>query len=189
MRKSVRGVIAVLSAAAVAACASTGPRKPLQPPAGPAAHGTVSGEVVQDDAQERYAAEPGVTYDQPAALPDNPLPAYPPALLSQALPPQVVTVTLQVDTDGRVTAAMPQDAADPAQAPFQASVHSAVLQWKFFPLVRVRPGGTPTVVTVGDTSTTYPGQATRLPFSQTYRFVFSQIGGKPQVDATSAPAR
>ena len=134
----------------------------------------------------RNAAEPGVSYDQPVALPGNPLPVYPPALLSQALPPLAVTVTLHVDADGRVTAALPLEAADAAQAPFQASVRSAVLQWKFFPLVRVRPGGAPTVITSGDTATTYPGQATRLPFSQTYRFVFSQVGGKPQVDATGS---
>ena len=190
MHSSVRCAIAVLSAAAIAACAPTRSHAPVRPTIEPAAHGAVSGEVVDADAQDRYAAEPGVSYDQPVALPDNPEPVYPPALLSQALPPQAVTVTLRVDADGRVTDVLPREAADAAQASFQASVRSAVLQWKFFPLVRVRPGGTPTVVTVGETSTTYPGQATRLPFSQTYRFVFSQAGGKPQVDATgSDPVR
>lgn len=190
MPTSVRGVIAVLSAAAIAACAPTRSREPLRPAVEPAAHGAVSGEVVDAAGQDRYAAEPGVSYDQPVALPDNPVPAYPPALLSQALPPQAVTVILRVDADGRVMDVLPREAADAAQAPFQASVRSAVLQWKFFPLVRVRPGGMSTVVTVGETSTTYPGQATRLPFSQTYRFVFSQVGGKPRVDATgSDPVR
>ncbi|MBN8740377.1 MAG: hypothetical protein BGP24_01510 [Lysobacterales bacterium 69-70] len=177
---------ALTSAFALTACTPTASHERVRPPAAPAAHGVVSGEVVQAGAQPRYTVEPGVSYDQPVALPDNPAPVYPPALLVRALPPVSVTVNLRVDADGRVSDLAPLAAADPAPAPFQASVRDAVLQWKFFPLVRIGPGGAPTVVTVGDVATTYPGQVTRLPFSQTYRFVFSQVGGKPQVDAAGS---
>ena len=41
---------------------------------------------------------------QPVALPDNPAPVYPPALLVRALPPVSVTVNLRVDADGRIFA-------------------------------------------------------------------------------------
>ncbi len=183
MRKLIRTAAALTSAIAATACAPTPSHERVRPSA-EASRGAVSGEIVQADAQQRYAVEPGVSYDQPVALPDNPEPVYPPALLAQALPPVSVTVAVRVDADGRVTGVAPNDAAEAAPAPFLTSVRDAVLQWKFFPLVRIGPGGAPTVVTVGDIATTYPGRATRLPFSQTYRFVFSQVGGKPQVDAT-----
>ncbi|WP_257386142.1 energy transducer TonB [Tahibacter caeni] len=190
MRTFVPAAAALAAAVTAAGCAPSPSRKPAQPPAASVSRGVVSDEILEAGAKERYAAEAGVSYDPPVALPDNPEPVYPPALLDRTLPPQSVTVALHVDADGRVVDVTPQATADPVPAPFLASVRSAVLQWKFFPLVRVRAGTGPGTVTIGDVTTTYPGQATRLPFSQTYRFVFSRVGGSPQVSASgSDPVR
>lgn len=171
----VAGLVLVLSA-----CASTPPRPPAALSA--ANHGDVSSEEVAVDAQERYAPEPGVTYDQPVAFPDNPTPIYPPSLLPRALAPVVVTVTIVVSGEGTVSDVVPADPVEGADAAlFVDSVRAALTQWKFFPLVKVVKGGPKTVVTVGDVETTYDGQARRMPFSQRYRFTFSQASGVPSV--------
>jgi len=144
--------------------------------------GDVSGEEVEVGVQERYTPEPGVTYDQPVAFPDNPRPVYPPSLLPRALAPVVVTVKIIVNAEGLVSDVVPTDPVEGADtALFVDSVRAALMLWKFFPLVKVVKGGPKTVVTVGDVETTYDGQASRMPFSRTYRFTFSQVSGVPSV--------
>lgn len=172
---------------ALSACTSAPVREPVAAPVKAANHGDVSGELVEAEAQERYTLEPGVTYDQPAAFPDNPKPVYPASLLPKALAPVVVTVKIVVSGEGSVSEVVPVDLAAGADgALFFESVRTALLQWKFFPLVKVVKGGPKTVVAVGDVSTTYDGKASRLPFSQAYKFTFSQVSGVPSVGESSS---
>lgn len=171
--------IAVLAGLLLSACTTSRVR---QDAVEPVRHGDVDGELVEAEARERYPIEQGVSYDQPMAFDDNPNPAYPPSLLPRALAPVVVTVRIVVDGEGSVSEVIPVQPLDDAEyALFLASVRTAVSRWKFFPLVRVLKGGARTVITVGDLSTTYNGEATRLPFSQRYRFTFSQDAGVPSV--------
>jgi hypothetical protein len=172
----------------LAGCSSLTPRE-ARPQA--TSRGSVSDEVVASAPEGRYEPEQNTSYEQPAPYPDNPPPNYPAALLSQKLPPTVVTVRLVVGADGVVAEVVPiEPVTGLAEGQFYESVHAAVVQWKFLPLVRVIHGKPSTVIAVGDMSTTYDGQATALPFSQTYRFTFSQLAGVPTVDAAkSAPAR
>lgn len=168
-------------ALALAACTSAPSRQHTAHTAA-ANQGAVHGELVEAKAQDRYALEQGVSYEQPAAFPDNPKPVYPPSLLPKALPPVTVSVQILVSAEGTVSEVRPAEPATGVdEALFFDSVRTALLQWKFFPLVKVMEGGPSTVLTVGDVSTTYDGQASRLPFSQTYRFVFSQVAGVPSV--------
>lgn len=168
-------------ALALAACTSA-PSRQHRVHTGVANQGAVRGELIEAKAQDRYALEQGVSYEQPAAFPDNPKPIYPPSLLPKALPPVTVSVQIIVNAEGAVSEVRSVERATGADdALFFNSVRTALLQWKFFPLVKVVEGGPDTVITVGDVSTTYQGQASRLPFSQTYRFVFSQVAGVPSV--------
>jgi hypothetical protein len=155
------------------------------------AHGRVSGEVLAPAPDGQYELEQNTAYEQPTPYPDNPPPAYPVSLLSRQLPPTVVTVRLVVGADGRVAEVVPIEPVTRAiDAQLYESVRAAVAQWIFLPLVRVVHGKPSTVVTIGDMSTTYDGQATALPFSQTYRFTFSRVAGVPTVDAAkSTPVR
>lgn len=154
-----------------------------------ARHGDVSGELVEAGEQERYALEHGVSYDQPTAYGDNPDPEYPAALLPKALAPVVVTIRIVVDGEGSVIDIDPIHPAEGADyALFLDSVRAAVSRWKFFPLVRVANDGRKSVVTAGGLSTTYNGTATRLPFTQHYRFTFSQVSGIPNVVGSGSRA-
>lgn len=171
--------IVVLVGLLLSACVTSRVRQDV---ADPVRHGDVDGELVEAEARERYPIEQGVSYDQPMAFDDNPDPVYPPSLLPRALAPVVVAVRLVVDGEGSVSEVIPVQPMDDAEYTlFLASVRTAVSRWRFFPLVRVVKGGQKTVITVGDLSTTYNGTATRLPFTQQYRFTFSQIAGVPSV--------
>lgn len=152
---------------------------PTRAPAAPTATGHVDAAVLQAPAADRYAAADGVSYEQPAAFPDNALPDYPPALLAQRLPPQRVAVRIVVDAAGRVVAANRLDAQEQDPAFFQA-VSDAVMQWRFFPLVEIRRGE-PASLSIGDVTTRYSGQPKALPFHQDYAFRFVQQDGQPSV--------
>jgi hypothetical protein len=145
--------------------------------------GQVSGTPIEASDTERYEPQPGVHYDLPGPLQDNPEPTYPPAMLTQRLPTATVRVRLMVNDKGRVYDVQALGQLREAEQPYFAAVESAVSKWQFFPLVKVTDGPGNTVVTIGETSTSYAGIATKLPFHQDYAFSFEQVGGKGVVNA------
>ncbi len=88
-----------------------------------------------------------------------------------------------VNDEGRVYDVQALGQLQEAEQPYFAAVQSAVANWQFFPLVKVTDGPGNTVVTVGETSTSYAGIATKLPFHQDYAFSFEQVRGKGVVKA------
>ena len=113
----------------------------------------------------------------------NPMPAYPPALLSQSLSPQTVCVHVGVDRDGGVLssapAVVPPDcpaASDPA---FVEAVRRAVAGWRYDPALRCV---FPDAKTKDDTTGSCGGY-TEVPeaVTLTYRFVFEQKDGRGSV--------
>jgi len=149
--------------------------------------GQVTGGLIAAPLSERYIAEKGAYYEQPIGSPDNALPAYPPDLLSQRLPPVSVQVRVVVDNLGKVTSITSSEQPNPGQLPFVESVRSALQGWKFTQLVKVIPGDDYTALPDGDGSQfLYPGKATALPFHQDYRFIFSQKDGKANVTTRTA---
>lgn len=165
------------------ACATLPPPRPAPLP--DSTTGQVDAAVLEAPAADRYAATDGVSYEQPVAFPDNALPAYPPPLLAQRLPPQRVSVRVVVDAAGQVAGVSRLDTAgeDPASEDpaFFLAVSAAVRQWRFFPLVEIRKGE-PASLSVGEVTTRYPGQPRALPFHQDYVFRFVQHDGRPAVE-------
>lgn len=180
MRYSYRSIL-LLFCAALAACRTT-----IDRPASPShAQGSVAGERVDESGADRYAIRPGERYEQPLAHIDNQPPVYPAALLSLALPPQFVTARLAVDDDGHVIDVTPVDlSATPEYNAMFASVRDAVRQWRFFPLVKIAAGPGKTTLRTFDVETTYDGKATPLPFSEVYKFTFTQVAGIGSVDSS-----
>jgi hypothetical protein len=158
-----------------------------QHPSDPKLSGEVTAGMIEPPASERYVAEAGARYEQPLASPDNPLPVYPPELLSKRLPPFSVRVRVVVDAMGQVTSVVATEQSDPGQLPFVESIRSAIQGWRFTQLVKVTPGPVSTMlVDAFGSQTMYPGKATALPFHQDYRFIFSQTEGKANVTVRSA---
>ncbi|HVJ62163.1 MAG TPA: hypothetical protein VM555_05560 [Tahibacter sp.] len=182
--RSYRFAVSLVFCAALAACATTIDRPASSSPSSHA-QGSVAGERVDESGADRYAVQPGERYEQPLAHIDNSPPVYPAALLPLALPPRFVTARLAVDANGRVTEASPVDlAATPGNEAMFASVRDAVLQWRFFPLVKIVAGPGKTTLRTFDVETTYDGKATPLPFSEVYKFTFTQAAGVGSVDSS-----
>ena len=159
-------VVLVALVGLLSGCSSTAER--TLPSAGYAADGAVSGEIVDMPSSGRYQVLPGSSYSQPMALQDNRTPEYPHALLDRRLPPVSVVVRLIVGGDGAVEDARILDA-DDAEPAFAQAVVAAVSGWTFVPLRRIT--GT---------------QSEPLPFSQEYRFTFSQHNGRAVVAGGTA---
>jgi len=144
--------------------------------------GEVTGGVVEPPASERYKADPDAQYEQPLASPDNPLPIYPPHLLSKRLPPISMQIRVVVDDMGQVTSVIAPEQTDAGQLPFVESIRSTVQGWKFTQLIKIIPGpGSTTLFDAMGNRSEYPGKAIALPFHQDYRFVFSQSEGKANI--------
>jgi len=99
-------------------------------------------------------------------------------MLAQQSGITTIRVRLMVNDEGHVYEVQALDRVEEANLPYLAAVQSAALNWRFFPLVKVTDGPGNTVVTVGETSTSYAGQAAKLPFHQDYAFSFEQVNGK-----------
>ena len=140
--------------------------------------GQVSAASLDALPSDRYEVQPGVHYDLPLPLPDNPEPTYPSAMLTQHIPIATIRVRLTVNDEGHVYDVQALDHVEETKLPYLAAVRSAVLNWQYFPLVKVTEGPGNTVVTVGETSTNYAGQAVKLPFHQDYAFSFEQLNGR-----------
>lgn len=133
---------------------------------------------------ERYDHSANVKYLQAIAYAENPMPAYPPELLVHRLPPIVVAARLIVGVNGAVSRVDSLDATMTAEhARLFDTVRETCLRWRFTPLMRLDLAAGSTTVIEGETTTTYPGRPTALPFHLDYAFNFSQQGGRPQVEA------
>ena len=134
------------------------------------------------------------TFFLPLPAAGNALPGYPPSLLAQRLPPQVVCLEIGVGADGEVMTASP--IADAAQCPVEAAglraaadprfldaARDAVLGWRFDAAFRCE----------------YPNNAARLrqdcsggretpqAVSLAYRFIFEQRDGRGSVRLSGDP--
>ena len=164
----------------LAGCASTQP----------AADVTRSGQVGVRDvtaaapADARLTLAGNETYQAPLPARDNALPAYPAALLPQALPPRAVCVQVGIGEDGRVigtapvagSADCPELAAD-ARLFFDAA-SAATTAWRFEPAFRCVFDRVPEPnESCGTDGTREVPQAVSL----VYRFVFEQVDGRGTV--------
>ena len=145
--------------------------------------GEVKGRIVTAESAEAYPQpERGESYFGPFEFDDNAPPQYPAALLARQLPPSTVRVRLVVDEGGRVTRCLPSGAATDFPEFFTA-VQTAVLTWRFDPLVKMEGGSGRTTISYHGVSRHFQGKAYALPFSQDYEFTFTQRDGKGTVSA------
>lgn len=170
----------------MAGCAANAPKK--TDTAEPDRQGKVSGAVIDASAPDRYAGSAGIHYQQPMASPENALPVYPAALLSQRLASVSIKVRLIVDKNGAVAQTELLENISDAARPFLTAVDTAVSGWQFIPLIKIAETPGQSTVDVGDASLLFDGQATALPFHQDYAFTFNQTNGKPVVDAAATGA-
>jgi hypothetical protein len=141
--------------------------------------GAVQVRQLPAQADDRYERTEDVAYETPAALADNPMPEYPPALLAERLPERSTRVRLIVDAEGRVAEIRPLDAtADTAADSFAASVRAACAQWRFSPLVERTRVPVETTDADGTVWTEYRERRRGLPFHLDYAFRFAQVDGK-----------
>lgn len=109
--------------------------------------------------------ELGVSHESPVILADSPLPDYPADQLALRLPPVTVDVRVIASPDGRIERVESLVPPDETSRPFHEATSEALLRWEFSPLRRIENGF-----------------ATEVPFHQKYRFVFTQVDGKADVD-------
>lgn len=161
--------IAVLTACgALAGCASQAHKGESR--AGYAADGAVSAEIVDRPETVRYQPVPGSTYSSPSPIRENAKPGYPPALLEKRLQQVAVVARIVVDGTGAVEhAELVENTSD--ESAFGDAVLSAVRGWIFTPLKRI----------TGD-------RIEPLPFTQDYRFTFSQVNGRAVVESAGLRA-
>lgn len=153
-----------LACALLVACSGCASKPVAQPPA-PQRTGEVLESTIESPDGGRYPLEFGVSYEQPVALGDHPLPAYPADQLSKRLPPQQVDVRVIVASDGTVVRVEPLTPPEEHLRPFVDATVAALSRWEFSPLRRIEDH-----------------QYRELPFHQDYRFTFTQKDGRPQVD-------
>lgn len=103
-------------------------------------------------------------------------PAYPEALISKKLPPEVISVKAIVGESGNVTEVRDLDASTGAlHEAFFAACQQAVMQWKYSPLTVVQD--------VDDGKGHISKVEKNAPFSLDYAFQFELVDGKPKVTA------
>ena len=170
---------------AVAACA-TSPSEP------PATGQTRSGEVGVEDLTATIAPSARMmladneNFLPPLPVPGNPPPVYPPELLTQHLPPQVVCLRVSIDEAGAVTTSAPLvqlpdcAAPDAATEPFLVAARNTLAGWRYDPAVRCSYEQSPKP----DYPTCVGASETPQAISLTYRFVFEQQDGRGSVRMT-----
>ncbi len=130
-------------------------------PLGFRADGQVEQRPAATGEEGRYPLLVGIRFDHAEALADNPSPVYPPELLALRLPPVEVPILMVVDAQGQVVRVTPLQEAEGVSPLFFEAVRSALLQWRFSPLVR------------------WQGEkAEPLPWSERTIFVFRQVNGR-----------
>ncbi len=129
----------------------------------------------------------------PDPLPDNPLPAYPGALIDRELPPFEIGALVSIDTDGRVFALDVGDPQPPllcADCPdaFRGSLRDALQQWRFQPLQIAGWIDGPDEDGDGEADSVLRGIVETRPYSLRLRFRFEVRDGQASVSAaTIAP--
>jgi TonB family protein len=169
-QKSFRTLLIVFSACALASCASK-PRQEATSPKPTAAttsytsNGEVDAQVVAAPEESRYRVTPGISFANPEPARLNDVPTYPPVLLVKRLDAIEVIARLIVNAAGSVETATVIQNSSQEQA-FADATLTAVKAWTFSPLKRIT------------------GQVTEpLPFTQEYRFTFTQINGRAVVQS------
>lgn len=186
-----RSAAMLLISALLAGCMHTSV-SPVAVPAVPAL--SRSGAVGVTDISQ-FAAPSGrlvladnETFFLPLPATGNALPGYPPSLLAQRLPPQVVCLTIGVGTNGEVMTVLPMALAAvcPLDVPglhaagdqrFYDAARHAVLQWRFDAAFRCEYPNDAARIR-GDCS---GGRETPQALSLTYRFIFEQRDGRGSV--------
>jgi len=135
--------------------------------------GKVGSRLINLQSAGSFKTKKNVRYVQPTPSPFNASPVYPNTLLAKDLPPITIKVRVIVDRLGDVTNVIPLERESNDNFLFIQCIRSAVMKWKFNPLVKVvrGPGQTTLVDTFGS-KTTFSGLAVALPFHQDYQFTF-----------------
>lgn len=159
-----RAALALLAACLMASCASAPP-----PATTFAADGAVATAIVEPPDARHYEVQPGEQFFRELPRRENVAPVYPPALLDRRLGPVSVVARIVVGASGDVerAAVVDADAADPA---FAEAVLAAVRTWTFIPLKRI-----------------VDNRMEPLPFTQDYRFTFTQENGRAVVVQGAPP--
>lgn len=187
MRSGIFFVCTATFVAVLAACAPAPPKSPgIVRGDG---RGDVDARTIEAAGAQHYSTTGEVKYVQALAYPENAMPTYPAELLALRLPPTFVRVRLVVDAAGHVvdvTGLEPESTA--ADWPrFFAAVREACLAWRYSPLLRLDLSAGPTTIEDGDSTVTYEGRPTALPFHLDYEFRFVQHDGVPDVGGDDAP--
>lgn len=170
----------MMLALVLVACATQQALKVVVPRAG-----DVAMSVVNPPGDQSYANAGDAQWDLPVPFEENETPVYPLELLSANLPPTTVRVRIIVDEQGSVVDSMAL-AVPPDYPQFFAAAQDAVLDWKFWPLVKWQAvAGTRTDIEFNGWARTYEGTATALPFHQDYDITFTQKDGKGVVISSS----
>jgi hypothetical protein len=160
-------------------------KKPPEPPE--SREGEVTGRVIGDETAEAYpVAQTGETYYGPFPFEENAPPQYPADQLARNLPLLIVRARIIVDENGSVTHCLPlADAAD-STPEFFAAVQSAMLAWKFVPLIKTEAGPGSTLITFHNSTMRFDGKAQALAYHQDYEFTFTQRDGKGTVSSSQS---
>lgn len=178
---------ALLCITVLAGCATS---SPVATAPETARDGRVGAEDIThaDLAQPRLVLASNEAFHEALPEPSNALPAYPPALLAQQLPPRSVCLHVAVGEDGRVLFARPlRDRPGCERLPepaFDAAAIEAVNGWRFDPAFKCVFADEATKRRDG------PGCADTLAVRQAvslaYRFEFRQEDGRGTVEIGAA---
>ncbi|WP_298573856.1 hypothetical protein [uncultured Luteimonas sp.] len=174
------GLWMVLCVAGVAGCRST----PVEPPE-PVASVDVA-VVPPPPGASRMQLDPSQAFVFPLLL-QSEMPAYPPDLLAQRLPPLTLCVDVDIGADGVVTGVgHRQDEDCPGAGPhaprFADALETSVRRWRFDPALVCR---TPDGRAAEDACAEPDSIDTPVALRLSYAFVFSQEDGLPQVELAS----
>jgi hypothetical protein len=128
---------ALLAVAIALSCRSVPlPRSKPAPPAEDPSRGQVSVNLVADPNAPAVHLGPNEQFMQAQAMTTKPLPEYPPDLIPLHLPKQIVVIRVLIDERGRILdikqSPLVASTPGPHLEEFEASVRTAVQQWRFY---------------------------------------------------------
>lgn len=181
-------LLALATAAFTGGCTTAPDRRPAADSGTRASH--VSYRTELPEAEGRHQLQPGQSVQgQVAPLPDNPLPAYPQALVARGLPPLEFTALVTVDEAGRVSAVdvLPTPAAVDAPCAvdctpaFDASLRQTLAGWRFHPLQIAEWTDGPDIDGDGEADSAQRTVVETRPYSLRLRFRFEVRDGRATV--------
>jgi TonB family protein len=122
--------------------------------------GAVSADIVDEPTNERYKVLPGEKFFRELPRGENARPVYPASLLAKQLEPVSIIARIVVNGTGEVERAEIVESSTPIPE-FSESVLVALRTWTFIPLMRVTGS-----------------KFEPLPFTQDYKFTFTQENGR-----------